>query len=116
MNEKAENAREQGTGHRGSRVRAVPWRQALVVLAGLAIARMDTRSHWDDTGMTAAALAVAAGLGAAAGVRPWLAAVLAGLPLVVAEWSGSGTILLVFLFPLAGALGGWFLRRTLARG
>jgi hypothetical protein len=63
---------------------------AFALAAGLAIAWMDSRPTWDDTGITAAALFVASGLAALLGVRWWLAALLLAGPLVVAESSGMG--------------------------
>src|SRR5690349_11267189 len=52
-------------------------------LGGLAIAYVDSRRTWDDTGVTAAALfALAAATSVAAGARPWLWTILVGGPLV----------------------------------
>ena len=81
--------------------------------AGLAIAWMDTRPTWDDTGITAAALLVASGLAAALGARWWLAALLVAGPLVVAESSGLGAgLALPALIAVPGAVVGALARRS----
>jgi hypothetical protein len=48
----------------------------VAVVLGLAIAWVDTRPGWDDTGITAFALAGAAGLVTLLGLKWWLAAAL----------------------------------------
>ena len=84
---------------------------ALVLCAGLVIAWVDTRPGWDDTGVTAGALLVAATAAALAGVRPWLAAVLVVGPLVAAELTGGPGALLGIPFALVGAYSGALVRR-----
>jgi hypothetical protein len=80
------------------------WIGAIFCLAsGLIIAWIDSRPNWDDTAMTAAALALTAGLGALARVPPWLAGALVAAPLVVAEISGGAGVLLAIPFALGGA-------------
>ncbi|MFI5185073.1 MAG: hypothetical protein ACHQNV_11775, partial [Vicinamibacteria bacterium] len=60
----------------------------------------------DDTGITAGALLLVAAGSTLLGVRPWLAAALAVLPLLIAELpGGNGGVLLAALFALAGAYG-----------
>jgi hypothetical protein len=63
------------------------------VLAGGAIAWMDTRSGWDDTGIAAPALLAVNGLVALMGLRWWIAAGLVVWPLVFAELGSSGVVL-----------------------
>ena len=71
--------------------------------AGCAIAWVDTRPSWDDTGVTAGALLVAAGLAAFGGVRWWFAALLVAGPLLAVEIRGLGWgAALVLAFALAG--------------
>ena len=71
---------------------------------GCAIAWMDTRPSWDDTGVTAGALLVAAGLAALGGARWWLAALLVAGPLLAVEIRGLGWgAVLVLAFTSAGA-------------
>ena len=88
---------------------------AAVLLAGLALAWMDTRPSWDDTGVTAAGLLIIAALGALAGIKPWLSALLVVAPLLVVETSGSVGVLMAALFPLVGAYAGWLVRRRVWR-
>lgn len=68
--------------------------------------------HWDDAGVTAGALFLAAGFAAAAGVRWWVAALLVAGPTIVAEASGIGPGVLVSLaFTSTGSLLGAAWRR-----
>jgi len=88
----------------------------LALAAGIAIAYVDTRPTWDDAGITAGVLFVAAGLAALGGVRPLLAAVLVAGPMVLAEYRTAGPGLVIApLIALVGAFGGWLARRTMAR-
>ena len=76
----------------------------LALGAGCAIAWVDTRPSWDDTGVTAGALLVAAGLAAFGGVRWRFAALLVAGPLLAVEIRGLGWgAVLVVAFALAGA-------------
>ena len=85
----------------------------LVVTMGGVIAWFDTRPGWDDTGVTAGALLLLAGAAALSGVRWWLAAGLAVLPLLMAEVGSAGWGLVAApLFSAAGALGGALVRRA----
>lgn len=89
--------------------RAAP---ALVLLMGVLIAWVDTRPGWDDTGVIAGSLLIAAGASALAGVRWWVAAVLTVFPLLVAEARSVGWGLAAApVFSIAGAVGGALLRR-----
>jgi hypothetical protein len=89
---------------------------ALSLGAGLSIAWVDTRPGWDDTGVTAGLLALAAAVGALARVPPWLAAALAAGPVLIAELPRGTGVLLAIPVGLAGAYVGEFVRRrTLTR-
>ncbi|MGE5176708.1 MAG: permease prefix domain 1-containing protein [Hyphomicrobiales bacterium] len=90
---------------------------------GLAIATVDTRPTWDDTGVTAFALLASAGiLGFVAPRRPWLWGTAIGIWTMGAAAAGAvhagiaaAAFLLILAFPLAGAYGGALARRLLAR-
>ena len=92
----------------------------LAVLTGLFIAYVDSRPTWDDTGITAGAILLSAGLLTLLGYRrPWLIALAIGLWLPLYEIYNSGNFSLpnLILFPLAilliasiGAYGGWLVR------
>ena len=84
---------------------------ALVLCTGLAIAWVDTRPGWDDTGITAALLAIVAAAGSLAGVPPLLVAALAAGPMLVAELSAGTGVLLAIPIALAGGYVGAFFRR-----
>ncbi len=93
----------------------------IAIIAGIAIACVDSRPGWDDTGITAFALLTAAGLlGLFAPERPWRWALGIGawIPLyLVAKTPTVGTAagsLLILGFPLAGAYLGMLLRRALS--
>lgn len=80
---------------------------AVLLCAGLAIAWMDTRPGWDDTGVTAGTLALATAGGALAGLTPLLAAALCAAPLIVAELPGGTGVLIAIPVALFGAAVGW---------
>jgi hypothetical protein len=84
---------------------------ACALLAGCAIAWMDTRSTWDHPALTAAALLVVGGASAFARVPAWLAALLVAGPLVIAEPGAGSAAVLAVAFAAAGACGGALLRR-----
>ncbi len=91
---------------------------APAALAGIVVAWIDTRPSWDDSGVTAGLLAVAAFLtAAAAGRRPWLWAILVGAwtPAFEIAASGRPDSLVALLVAAIGALTGWGLAR-LVRG
>ncbi|MFT3891280.1 MAG: hypothetical protein QM730_06565 [Anaerolineales bacterium] len=93
---------------------------ALAVLAGLFIAYIDSRPNWNDTGITAGAILLSAGLLTLFGYRrPWLIALAVGLWLPVYEIYTSHNFSLpnLILFPAVivliaaiGAYGGWLVR------
>lgn len=104
------------------------WRQAVAagavgliasvgaMAAGSAIAWVDSRPNWDDTGVTAALLLIGGGLSAGAGLPWWLATLLVGGPVVVLEFRGAGWgIVIAPAFAAAGALVGKAVR-YLTRG
>ena len=101
------------TGERAQR-RWSPWLltgMVLALAAGLAIVWIDTRPRWDDTGITAGSLLIAAGAGALISVPPWLAAALVGGPVVAAEFVGNPGVALALAIALVGAYGGALIRR-----
>jgi hypothetical protein len=90
---------------------------ALAVTLGAGIAWVDTRPTWDDTGVTAGALLLTAGLAAGAGLRWWAAALLVAVPILVAEMSTAGWgISITLAFTAAGSLLGATLRRMAGAG
>ena len=96
--------------------RRQPIASVLAIGAGLAIAVLDSRPGWDDTGITAALLVLAAFASAAiSGRRPWLWALLVGgwVPLVETLGSGQASALLALLFAAGGALAGYSLARVI---
>jgi hypothetical protein len=95
----------------------------LAVMIGLAIAWVDSRPHWDDSGITAGALLLSAGvLGLIGPRRPWLWALGIGVWVPgyiilrqVASHSitpGSASYLVILAFPMAGAYAGMAVRRA----
>ena len=86
---------------------------AVAVLAGLFSAYVDSRPTWDDTGILAGGLLIMSGLLSLLGHRkPWLIALAVGIwiPLHDFYLSHDFRLLLVSLFPLVGAYGGWLVR------
>ena len=84
----------------------------VALVAGIAIAFLDSRPGWDDTGITAVCLAVAAAFAAAiAGRRPWLWAIASGIwvPLVEVRSLEIGGPFLSFSFAGVGAAVGWLM-------
>jgi hypothetical protein len=101
------------------RVRAVDRRTSLAagiaIASGIAVALIDSSPGWDDTGVTAGFLFLGAG-GAAviARERPWLWALLVGLPTPILETAqgGSPSSWLAVVFAGAGAAAGWGVARA----
>ena len=98
-------------------------RATLLVCAsiiGMLIAHVDSLPSWDDTGITAGALLVAAGLfGALAPDLPWLWALAVGMWIPVHAIThhptlGSAAMIVVLAFPLAGAYAGMAVRKAFA--
>lgn len=96
---------------------------ALALLFGAAIAWVDNRPNWDDTGVTAFALLLSGGvMGALAPRRPWLWALAIWIWLPAWSVARAGAVrpgmiawLIVLIFPMAGALLGALVRRRLSR-
>jgi hypothetical protein len=86
------------------------WLLAIIAAGlGLAIALVDARPTWDDTGITAGILLVTAFiLSALAGRRPWLWALLVGawVPAIAIGNGGDPAAFLALAFALAGAHAG----------
>lgn len=89
------------------------WLLAVVVtLAGMAIAYVDTRPRFDDTGVIVAAVTLLSAVAALLGRRrPWLWALLSGLWVPLLEISGGGQpeSLVALLFAGLGAAAGYAL-------
>ena len=86
---------------------------AVAVIAGLFSAYVDASPNWDDTGILAGGLLLVSGLLTLLGHRkPWLIALAVGIwiPLHDIYLSHDFSLLLVLLFPLVGAYGGWLVR------
>lgn len=90
---------------------------AIAMIAGAVIAWVDTRPTWDDTGVTAAVLLIAAGVASFLGLRWWLAALLLAAPLLIVESRAGGWgLLLVASISAAGAIVGRLLRGVARSG
>ena len=94
--------------------------QKLLLVIGLAagglIAYIDSRPHWDDTGVTAAAIFLVCGaLGAAGPSRPWLWALAVGLwiPVLGIAMSRNYGTLLALPIAFGGAYAGMAIRRVI---
>ena len=92
------------------------------IALGLTIAYVDSRPTWDDTGITAAGLALSALIavlieGSGRPLRAAAIAVLVGIWIPVFEIAAPGTYgtLLSFVFSAVGTFVGWVIVRGLAR-
>jgi hypothetical protein len=89
------------------------------IVIGLAIAYIDSRPHWDDAGITAGLLLMSAGLlGLVAPQRPWLWALAIGIwipvhTMIQHPGPKALTVLVVLVFPFAGAYAGMAMRKAL---
>ena len=95
-----------------------PFLMGLAVVSGLAIGFVDSRPGWDDTGITAGLLILAAGAAAiVSGRRPWLWALLvgAGTPLLEIPTGGSLASLAALVLAAVGALAGWLVSRSVLK-
>jgi hypothetical protein len=88
---------------------------AIALIAGLAIAWVDTRPNWDDTGITAGLLLISAAAAGQVGAPWWLAGALAVAPLLIAELGGNKGVLLAVPIAFVGAFAGAFLHRLMRR-
>jgi hypothetical protein len=87
------------------------------VLCGLAIAYVDSRPTWNDTGITAGVVLLVCGLlGVLQPRRPWVWALAVGgwIPLVEVVSTHTYTAFVALLIALAGAYGGTGVRRLLS--
>ncbi len=85
----------------------------IAALLGLFLTYVDASPNWDDTGIIVGGLLLGAGLLTLLGQRrPWLVALAIGLwiPLRYIFLTQNFSMLLVLLFPFAGAYGGWVAR------
>jgi len=100
------------------RGRMAPRIGAIVGLAaGCLIAWMDTRPGWDDTGVTAGALFLAAALSGLMGARWWLGPLLVAGPVLLAEQPTVGSAaFLILAIAVVGFAAGAALRRAFRRG
>jgi hypothetical protein len=96
------------------------WLLAAALAIGAAIAYVDSRPTWDDTGITAGTLVLsAAALSCVAQRRAWLIAIAIGIwiPILAIirrpDWHDA-LMFLVLLFPLTGALIGRGLRSLIS--
>jgi hypothetical protein len=88
----------------------------IAVGGGIALAFMDSRPGFDDTGITAVALFVFASIASTiGGSKPWLWASLVGAwtPLIEISGGGSTGSLLALAFAGAGAAAGYLVARGL---
>src|SRR5262249_8715976 len=91
---------------------------ALFLLAlslGACITYVDSRPHWDDSGITALAICVVTALFGFASPRwawVWALAVGAWIPLFGVLRAGNYGSLLALVFAFAGAYGGMLLRKA----
>ncbi len=107
----------------GNRVFVGPVLSIVVaVVAGIALAYLDSQPGYDATGVTAAGLAIAALVavlieGSGRFVRVAALAVLVGIWIPIIEIAAPGTYgsLLSFVFSAVGAFIGWVIVRGLAR-
>jgi hypothetical protein len=92
---------------------------ALGVVAGLALAYVDSLPKFDDTGILVGSLLLLSAMLTALGYRrPWLMALAVGawIPLHDFYLSHDPRILIVLGISLAGAYAGWAARRALQAG
>jgi hypothetical protein len=85
----------------------------VALICGLFLTYVDASPNWDDTGLIVGGLLISAGLVTLLGhPRPWLIALAVGLwiPLRYIFLKQDFTMLLVLLFPIAGAYAGWVIR------
>ena len=103
--------------------RFLNWAALLIALAGgIAIAYVDSRPGWDDTGISAISMLLLAGLVTlATSLPPGLVALCVGVwipahALALSPGVHTLPMLAVLLFPLVGAYAGSLGRRLLGRG
>ena len=87
----------------------------MAVAAGIGIALVDSSPGWDSTGITAGLLLGGAAAAAAIGRdRPWLWALVVGLPTPILETvrDGNAGSWLALIFAAGGATIGWAVARA----
>ncbi len=85
----------------------------ITLAVGIVIGWVDSRSTWDDAGITALAVVVTAAAAAFGGIPWWLSLTLVVGPIIAMEvWHGVGCLLAI-LFGLLGGLIGSMVRRRL---
>lgn len=93
----------------------------VAIALGLAIAWVDSRPNWDDTGVTAGMLVMCGAILGFAGPRQawrWAIALGVWIPLnaiVRTRLLSAFAMLIIVAFPMAGAYAGAFIRRTFTR-
>jgi hypothetical protein len=90
----------------------------LAVLTGIAIAWIDTRPGWDDTGVSVGLVFLSSALwGVLAPKRPWLTALAVGMwiPLANVVMSGNFGSVVALAIAFVGAYAGAGVRRVLQR-
>ncbi len=98
--------------------RLQPLFPATGLLIGILLAYLDSLPTWDDSGVLVGALLLASGLlTLLGGDSPWLIALTVGvwIPLRDIYATHDFRILIVLLFPLAGAYLGWLIRASASR-
>lgn len=88
---------------------------AVALLGGLALAWLDTRPNWDDTGISVGLLLIGAAVAGQIGAPWWLAGGLMAAPLLFAELGSDWSLLIVVPIALAGGFAGDYLRRLTRR-
>jgi hypothetical protein len=86
----------------------------IAILLGLLIAFIDTRPHWDDTGVTVLLILIASFVcGFLSSKRPWLMAIAVGLwiPVFNIIFSGNFGSLIALIPAFVGAFAGNLLKR-----
>jgi len=90
---------------------------ALALAIGLAIAYVDSRTTWDDAGITAGALLLSAGvLGATRRKWWWLSGLLVGAPVPIFNYvlHASAQAMVALAFSMVGALVGAGISRSVS--
>jgi len=95
----------------------------VAILLGMAIAYIDSRPTWDDTGVTVFSLILSGGvLGILGAQRPWLWSLAVGIWIPILHIAHAPTLgsiaggCVILAFPTAGAYAGRFCRRAFAGG
>jgi hypothetical protein len=87
----------------------------IAIAAGIGVALIDSSPGWDSTGITAGLLLLGAAAAATIGRdRPWLWALLVGLPTPILETirDGNAGSWLALIFAAGGAAIGWSVARA----